>query len=172
MPALPKRIVSGGQTGADRAALDWAIGRRIPHGGWCPRGRRAEDGAILVRYRLTETPSRDYRQRTHWNVRDSDGTLIVSGARVLTGGSALTARIAQRLGRPWLHVHPGADAPRAIRDFLERHRVRTLNVAGPRASRDPAIYGYVIEVLMSAFGPARTRSGAAAPISSSARARR
>ena len=76
MRILPERIVSGGQTGADRAALDWAIERGIPHGGWCPRGRRAEDGRIDRRYALRETPAHDYQQRTRWNVRDSDGTLI------------------------------------------------------------------------------------------------
>jgi len=141
------RIVSGGQTGADRAALDWAIGRGIAHGGWCPRGRRAEDGRIARRYALLETPSRDYEQRTRWNVRDSDGTLIVSRAAELTGGSAYTARCAERLGQPWLHVHPGADEAQAIRDFLARHRIRTLNVAGPRASSDPGIYEYVFGVL-------------------------
>jgi hypothetical protein len=142
-----ERIVSGGQSGADRAALDWAIANGVPHGGWCPRGRRAEDGRIDARYRLLETPSRDYEQRTRWNVRDSDGTLIVSRARTLSGGSAYTARSADRLGQPWLHVHPGADDAQAIRDFLARHRIRTLNVAGPRASSDPEIYDYVIDVL-------------------------
>lgn len=141
------RIVSGGQMGADRAALDWAIAHGIPHGGWCPRGRRAEDGRIPERYTLLETPSRDYEQRTRWNVRDSDGTLIVSRAAELTGGSAYTARCAERLAQPWLHVHPGADDPAAIRAFLERHRIRTLNVAGPRTSSDPGIYDCVFGVL-------------------------
>jgi predicted Rossmann fold nucleotide-binding protein DprA/Smf involved in DNA uptake len=141
------RVVSGGQTGADRAALDWAIARGIAHGGWCPRGRRAEDGPIAARYRLKETPSRDYQQRTRWNVRDSDGTLIVTRAKVLTGGSAYTARVAARLGQPCLHVHPGADDPAAIREFLERHRIRTLNVAGPRASSDAEVYQYALGVL-------------------------
>jgi hypothetical protein len=141
------RIVSGGQTGADRAALDWAIARGISQGGWCPRGRRAEDGRIAGRYALIETPSRDYEQRTRWNVRDSDGTLIVSRADVLTGGSAYTACCAERLARPCLHAHPGADDAQAIRDFLERHRIRTLNVAGPRTTTDPEIYEYVVGVL-------------------------
>ena len=145
------RLLSGGQTGADRAALDWAIGRCIAHGGWCPRGRRAEDGAIAPRYQLIETPSRDYEQRTRWNVRDSDGTLIISRSATLTGGSAYTARCAERLAQPCLHVHPGADDPQAIRAFLERHRIRTLNVAGPRASTDPEIYVYVTEVLERVF---------------------
>jgi len=147
LPAKRLRIVSGGQSGADRAALDWAIARGIAHGGWCPRGRRAEDGRIAERYALRETPSRDYEQRTRWNVRDSDGTLIVSRAAVLTGGSAYTARCAERLGRPWLHAHPGADDPAPIRAFLARHRIRTLNVAGPRASGDPGIYAYVFGLL-------------------------
>ena len=150
------RILSGGQTGADRAALDWAIARGIPHGGWCPHGRRAEDGPIAPRYQLIETPSRDYEQRTRWNVCDSDGTLIVSRAAVLTGGSAFTAHCAERLNQPCLHVHPGAHDPATVRIFLERHRIRTLNVAGPRASTDPGIYDYVIEVLERVFGAAQT----------------
>lgn len=149
------RLLSGGQTGADRAALDWAIARGIAHGGWCPRGRRAEDGLIAPRYALIETPSRDYEQRTRWNVRDSDGTLIVSRSPTLTGGSAFTARCAERLAQPYLHVHPGADDPQAIRAFLERHRIRTLNVAGPRASTEPQIYDYVTEVLERVFGAAQ-----------------
>ena len=142
-----ERIVSGGQTGADRAALDWAIEHGIAHGGWCPRGRRAEDGPIPRRYLLFETPAHDYQQRTRWNVRDSDATLIVSRAAELSGGSAYTARCAERLRRPWRHVHPGADPIGAVRAFLEQHRVRTLNVAGPRISTDPAIYDYVFSVL-------------------------
>ena len=142
-----ERIVSGGQTGADRAALDWAIEHGISHGGWCPRGRRAEDGLIARHYLLRETPSHDYQQRTRWNVRDSDATLIFSRAPNLNGGSAYTARCAERLRRPWQHVHPGADAIAAIESFLGEHRVRTLNVAGPRVSTDPAIYDYVFSVL-------------------------
>ena len=141
------KILSGGQTGADRAALDWAIANGIAHGGWCPRGRRAEDGRIAARYALKETPSRAYDQRTRWNVRDSDGTLIISRAPQLTGGSAFTALCAERFGKPWLHLHPGVSAPGAVRTFLAQHRIRTLNVAGPRASSDPEVYGYVLTVL-------------------------
>ena len=147
MRVLLERVVSGGQTVADRAALDWAIAKGIAHGGWCPRGRRAEDGRIGSRYALRETPSHDYEQRTRWNVRDSDGTLIVSRAAKLSGGSAYTARCAERMGRPWQHVHPGADDAESIRSFLEQHRIRTLNIAGPRVSTDPAIYEYVLCVL-------------------------
>lgn len=143
------RLVSGGQTGADRAALDWAIAHGIAHGGWCPRGRRAEDGPIDPRYRLEETPSRDYEQRTRWNVRDSDGTLIISRAPGLTGGSAYTARAAERLGTPCLHVHPGADDAKEILEWLEKAGVETLNVAGPRASTDAGAYDYAMQVLES-----------------------
>jgi len=80
------KIVSGGQTGADRAALDWALAHGLPHGGWCPRGRKAEDGTIARHYRLTETPGDSYAQRTELNVRASDGTAILSLSRTLTGG--------------------------------------------------------------------------------------
>ena len=78
-----EKIVAGGQTGADIAALDFAIERSIPHGGWCPLGRKAEDGTIDPRYTLKETPSSGYVQRTEWNVRDSDGTVGFSIAPVL-----------------------------------------------------------------------------------------
>jgi hypothetical protein len=142
-----ERIVSGGQTGADRAALDWAIAHGIGHGGWCPRGRRAEDGRIARLYQLRETPSHDCAQRTRWNVRDSDATLILSRSPELSGGSAYTARCAERLRRPWQHVHPGTDSVASVVAFLERHQVRTLNVAGPRTSTDPEIYEYVYAML-------------------------
>lgn len=151
----PERIVSGGQTGADRAALDWALARGLPCGGWCPRGRRAEDGAIDARYPLTETPSEDYAQRTEWNVRDSDATVILSLAASLTGGSRLTRELAAKHGKPCLHLHPGVDAPRLLAAFVRDHRVRVLNVAGPRASNEPGVYAYARQVLDAAFGTAR-----------------
>lgn len=141
------RIISGAQTGADRAALDFAISRGIPHGGWCPNGRRAEDGRIAPRYEVIETPAKDYEQRTRWNVRDSDATLIISLSPTLSGGSAYTRRCAEQLDQPCLHVHPGNDDPKTIEAFLQRHRVKTLNVAGPRASTEPGIADYVTRVL-------------------------
>jgi len=142
-----ERIISGAQTGADRAALDFAISHNLPHGGWCPKGRRAEDGRIAPHYQLVETPSQDYEQRTRWNVRDSDATLIISLSPTLTGGSAYTQRCAEELERPCLHVHPGNEDPETIKAFLERHEVETLNIAGPRASSEPGIYDYVTAVL-------------------------
>ena len=145
------RLVSGAQTGADRAALDFAISHGIPHGGWCPKGRRAEDGRIPPRYDLIETPSKDYAQRTRWNVRDSDATLIISRSATLTGGSEYTRRCADELEQPCLHVHPGNDDPETIKAFLERHKVKTLNIAGPRESTEPGITGYATAVLERLF---------------------
>ena len=157
------RIVSGGQTGADRAALDWAIARGVPHGGWCPAGRRAEDGTIPSRYRLTDTPSDSYMQRTEWNVRDSDGTVILSLAETLTGGSRRTAELAEQHGRPWLHLaretHRRHDAAERLRRFVTEHEIRVLNVAGPRASTEPAVGEFVQTVLDLAFPPARRGHG-------------
>jgi Circularly permutated YpsA SLOG family len=149
-----RRIVSGGQTGADRAALDWAIGHGIDHGGWCPRGRRAEDGTIPSRYRLTETPNDRYAERTEWNVRDSDGTVILSVLETLTGGSKRTAELARRHDKPCLHLSRlsgRADAGECLRGFVRAHGILVLNVAGPRASSEPEIGAFVTKTLDRAF---------------------
>jgi hypothetical protein len=137
---LPERVVSGGQTGVDRAALDAALALGLACGGWCPKGRLAADGRIPERYPLTETPSDDYPQRTEWNVRDSDGTLILY-AGALRGGSALTARLSERYQRPCLALDLlAAPEPGAIRAWLARNAIRVLNVAGPRAGDAPGLY--------------------------------
>ena len=131
----PVRIISGGQTGIDRAALDTAIQLGIEHGGWCPRGRIAEDGRIDPRYRLSETRGSDYRERTALNVRDSDGTLILNSGP-LTGGTAMTAEFARQYNKPCLVL--SLDRPPATASFTEwlnHNQVRCLNVAGPRASK-------------------------------------
>lgn len=138
------RIVSGGQTGADRAALDVALELGIPCGGWVPRGRQAEDGPISDDYpNLEETPARKVSVRTEWNVRDSDATVILSHG-ALTGGSALTAKLARKWKRPLLHLDLdalGKDlAARRLEQWLDELRPASLNVAGPRASKDPEIY--------------------------------
>lgn len=145
-----RKIVSGGQTGVDRAALDAALAHDVPVGGWCPRGRRAEDGRIPDRYPLRETPSTAYEQRTAWNVRDSDGTLIVTDG-TLEGGTALTMTEAKQQGRPVLRVRTIDPVPvPMIRAWGEDHDVRVLNVAGPRASEVDGIYD-AARALLEAF---------------------
>jgi hypothetical protein len=135
------KIVSGGQTGVDRAALDVALERGLPCGGWCPRGRRAEDGPIEPRYPLRETPWWGYPQRTEWNVRDSDGTLILLQGRP-DRGTALTVEFARRCGRPFLVVDLAQEPDAAaVRAWVEEHRLDVLNVAGPRESSSPGIHG-------------------------------
>ena len=138
MPVI-KKIISGGQTGADRAALDFAIEHGIPHGGWCPKGRLAEDGCIDARYQLTETSTKNYPQRTEKNVQDADGTVIFTVSPKLTGGSKKTASLATAYGKPWIHVHGGQhDVPLRLRAFIRNNQITTLNVAGSRASERAA----------------------------------
>jgi hypothetical protein len=135
-----EKIISGGQTGVDRAALDIALQLGLPCGGWCPKGRKAEDGPLPSRYPLRETPSDEYSQRTEWNVRDSDGTLVLTRSEP-TGGTAQTVEFAVRLGKP-CRVIDLAKSPSvpAVRAWASEHKIRVLNVAGPRESKDPGIY--------------------------------
>jgi hypothetical protein len=141
------QVISGGQTGVDRAALDVAQELGVPCGGWCPRGRRAEDGPIPESYPLRETPSASYPERTAWNVRDSDGTLVVTRGRP-RGGTALTVSLARRAGKPVIvaNLEGGANAAE-IRAFLLEHRIRVLNVAGPRESEAPGIHDQAAALL-------------------------
>ncbi len=134
------RIISGGQTGVDRAALDAAIELSLEHGGWCPKGRRAEDGVIDSRYLLRETPSTEYIERTRRNVQDSDGTLIFNRGEP-EGGTALTRQFAQEMEKPYLLIDPDRlDTLDSVRQWLRERAIHTLNVAGPRASKEPLIY--------------------------------
>jgi hypothetical protein len=154
MKRLVQKIVSGGQTGADRAALDWAIEHGVPHSGWCPKGRLAEDGVIHLKYQLQETPSSSYGQRTEWNIRDSNGTVIFSIARVLTRGSKKTMEFAHEHGKPLIHISKagGLLAPAtAFLEFIEANEIRVLNVAGPRASEEAQVGRFVKEVLDKAW---------------------
>jgi hypothetical protein len=151
--SVVKKIISGGQTGADRAALDFAIARGIPHGGWCPFGRLAEDGLIAAAYHLTETPSSDLVERTEWNVRDSDGTVIFSVGLALTGGSKRTREFALEYQKPCLHLSREGDsdsAPGKLSAFLLTHRIETLNVAGTRQSEEPDVAQFARETLQKA----------------------
>jgi len=134
-----RKIVSGGQTGVDRAALDVAASHGLPAGGWCPKGRKAEDGIIPEEYPLEETPSPRYPVRTAWNVRDSDGTLILTRGRP-SGGTALTHEEAGRRSKPVLVVDLDRDpAPEGVRKWLRVNGIQVLNVAGPRESTQPGI---------------------------------
>jgi hypothetical protein len=133
------KVVSGGQTGVDRAALDAARAFGLPCGGWCPRGRLAEDGPIDPSYPLVETPSADYAQRTEWNVRDSDGTLVLACGRA-TGGTAFTITLARRQGKPFLVVDlTGDPSPDEVSRWIEAGGIGVLNVAGPRESQRPGV---------------------------------
>ncbi len=153
-----KKIISGGQSGVDRAALDAARALALPCGGWCPRGRRAEDGPIDPGYPLGETPAEDYAQRTEWNVRDADGTLVLTRGD-LTQGTAFTVELARRLAKPCLVLdldQPRSDEP--VRAWLEDHRIAVLNVAGPRESKCPGIYRDALVFLQDVLSDAARRT--------------
>ncbi|MGD8211735.1 MAG: putative molybdenum carrier protein [Desulfobacterales bacterium] len=149
-----KRIVSGGQTGVDRAALDVAIKLGIAHGGWIPRGRLTENGPLPKKYHLKETSSSRYAVRTEKNVVDTDGTLILSHGE-LTGGTEYTRKMAIRHGRPWLHIDlvqtAAFHAATAINHWIQEKRIEILNVAGARTSEDPAIYSDTLKILESVY---------------------
>jgi hypothetical protein len=148
------KIISGGQTGVDRAALDVAIKLGIPHGGWVPKGRLAEDGSLPEIYALRETATSAYAERTEKNVVDSDGTLIISRGE-LTGGSEYTREMALKHGRPWLHIDLKRTAAFrsavTVTEWLSANEIRVLNVAGPRASKDPNIYRDAAALLESLY---------------------
>ena len=136
------RVVSGGQTGVDRAALDVAISCGLPHGGWCPKGRLAEDGPIPATYQLDETDSRDYAVRTEQNVIESDGTLILF-VQKMTGGTKLTWNLARKHRRPRLSVDLDTPelsvAAEQTRAWISQENIRVITVAGPRESTLPGI---------------------------------
>ena len=152
------KIISGGQTGADRAALDFAISCNIPYGGWLPRGRKAEDGALDLKYRLREMPTTDYAKRTEQNVLEADGTVIVSHGFPVAG-SALTLEFTRRHRRPCLHIDLNEMSPEKAAEglvsWLGGNVIRVLNVAGPRAGRDPIIYPAVMNLLQESIAGGR-----------------
>ena len=154
--AIVERIVSGGQTGVDRAALDVAMACDVPHGGWCPRGRRAEDGPIPPRYQVRETASPAYRVRTEQNVIDSDATLILYREQ-LQGGTLLTFRLCQKHEAPFLLVAlPSAETQAAV-TWLQALQPAVLNIAGPRERTSPGIYAeattFLTALLQRGSGP-------------------
>ena len=151
---IPERLVSGAQTGVDRAALDAALEAGIPCGGIVPKGRRAEDGRIPERYPVEECESPDYAQRTGLNVLHSDATLILNRGE-LDGGTLATAEFCRRHDKPYCLVQldqaSAEQASASVRNFLAKARPRTLNVAGPRESKSPGIHQASLEVLRLVF---------------------
>lgn len=147
---IPDCIVSGGQTGVDRAALDAAIALGVEHGGWCPEGRLSEDGTVPSRYVLRETDSAEYPVRTERNVVDSDATLILHEGP-LKGGTLLTRRICVRLAKPFLVLRVDRDDPADAQHWLAKLRPACLNVAGPRESTCPGIYQRSTAFLLKVF---------------------
>jgi Circularly permutated YpsA SLOG family len=148
------KIISGGQTGVDRTALDFAIQHGLKHGGWCPKGRLAEDGSIPANYQLRETASAEYEDRTERNVLDSDATLIVAREHELSGGTAFTKFLADKHSRAVLVVCERDGVERgvnAISGFLKRNNVDVLNVAGPRESQAPGLGNFVVRLLEGAL---------------------
>ena len=147
-----EKIISGGQTGVDRAALDAALEMGLPCGGWCPKGRRAEDGRIPDHYPLEETSSSDYRLRTRMNVEDSDGTLILTWGPPV-GGTALTLKLARRLHKPFFVVDllQGGNAS-GVLEWGQANDIRILNVAGPREGEAPGIHARAVSFLREVLG--------------------
>ncbi len=142
-----EQIISGGQTGVDRAALDAAMESGIQAGGWCPAGRRAEDGEIPERYPLTELESADYGARTERNVVDSDATLVLNMGE-LADGTALTVELANLHRKPVLVVQLDEDPdPAEVSSWIGGHRVRVLNIAGPRESKRPGVHELALRFL-------------------------
>jgi hypothetical protein len=152
---MVRQIVSGGQTGVDRAALDEALELGIPRGGWCPKGRRAEDGRIPDHYPLQEASSDAYPLRTKLNVEDSDGTLILSWGSP-AGGTALTIKWARRLKKPCILIDLFQKTdPLKVLDWLRDHHIQILNVAGPREGEAPGIYEKALSFLREVFATVR-----------------
>ena len=149
-----EKIISGGQTGVDQAALDAAIKLGIPYGGWIPKGRKTENGPLPEKYDMREMPTSSYSHRTEQNVIDADGTLIISRGS-LTDGSEYTRKMAMKHNRPWLHIdinkHAKFNAATSIVSWTAENSILILNVAGPRASKDPEIYLDALNIIESAY---------------------
>lgn len=154
------RVVSGGQTGVDRAALDAALEAGIPCGGFCPRGRLAEDGMIPERYPLEELASADYDERTRRNVELADATLVITRGDP-TGGTGYTIECARRLKRPLLvlRLELEGDHTRAVTKWLRREQPAVVNVAGPRESTVPGIHQQALGLLRRVLKSLPTRGG-------------
>lgn len=144
MTMMIQKIISGGQTGVDRAALDVSIKLNIPHGGWCPKGRKAEDGVISAQYNLIETESDDYSERTKANINDSSGTLIVVPSLPLNvnDGTILTIDYVNQVKKPYyiLDMMKSHQQEPSVLMWIKKNNITILNIAGPRESQSPGVY--------------------------------
>jgi hypothetical protein len=148
-----RKIISGGQTGVDRAALDVALKLGIECGGWCPRGRKAEDGPIDTKYPLLEMQSDDYAARTRQNILDSDGTLVLTFGDILTGGTKLTFDLPPKFGKPIFTIDMMKKIDiEGFYQWIEANDIGILNVGGPRESHKPGqVYTSACRVLLAIF---------------------
>lgn len=151
-----KKIVSGGQTGVDQAALETALKLGLPYGGWCPKGRLAENGTIPPKYSLTETESNDYSVRTKLNIRDSDGTLILTPRNIedITDGTLLTIQEVKEKKKPFLIINLSKNPDPEIELIVQwsrKNNIKVLNIAGPRESQSPGINQLSLQFLEKAL---------------------
>ncbi|MCK4407979.1 MAG: putative molybdenum carrier protein [Bacteroidales bacterium] len=145
------KLISGGQAGVDRATLDFALDNQITCCGWCPKGRIAEDGIIPIKYPLTETSSSDYRERTRFNVKDSDGTLIFING-YMDEGTKLTMDTTADLKKTcFIYDFSKTPEKEKLLNWLSENKIKTLNIAGPRESNAEGIYGLVYDMLKKIF---------------------
>ncbi|MCP3873235.1 MAG: hypothetical protein GY699_08800 [Desulfobacteraceae bacterium] len=144
-----KKIISGGQTGADIAGIDAAISCNIPYGGWLPKGRKAENGIVPEKYTDFQVMTRGgYPKRTEQNIIDSDGTIIFTYGK-LAGGSSLTKKFAVKNNRPWLHIDLDAEENPVtkIKNWIVDWDIKIVNIAGKSASKAPTIYNQVKAII-------------------------
>jgi len=141
------KIISGGQTGVDSAALDFALQNNVECGGWCPKGRKAEDGMINIRYPLKETKTKNYNERTEKNVLLGDGTILFYH-KEMDEGTLLTASFCVKWKKPILKIDLNKDQkPSVIKRWIKQNNIQALNIAGPRESTSPGIYKITYEFL-------------------------
>jgi len=147
------KIISGGQTGVDQGALDFALETNIQSGGWCPKGRICETGQIPEKYPVTEVESDHYNLRTRLNVESADGTLLIIKDEYLDEGTRLTKELCEKMKKPLkiidaLHVGHNMDATKdEFRKWIKKNSIKTLNVAGNRESNSPGIHNQTIQIL-------------------------
>ncbi len=145
------KIISGGQTGVDRAVLDFALENNIPCGGWCPKGRIAEDGIISDIYPLTETNSSEYISRTERNVLDSDGTLLLY-LNNPDSGTLITETFCKTNNKPFLHIKLDKQQNIiVVSSWIANNKISTLNIAGPRESNESGVYSSTFKFLKNLF---------------------